>query len=223
MCGWRSVLNEFAVKPIQTFVYTTGKSSTDPALIIDAMDLLHSGVVDGFCIVSSDSDFTSLALRIREEGLYIMGVGRGTTPTALVSACDRFICTDDLAKNTPNHVDLAAAAAAAALSAVDVKPIEPSVITLVEKVFDLEAIETEGVGMGVQLGVLASKLVELDPTFNHKEYGTGGFKAFCDKLAPQFTITSVGTAHFLQRCDGANDSAEVDDEWMGDLRNILDG
>ncbi|KAJ1409275.1 limkain-b1-type NYN domain-containing protein, partial [Ochromonadaceae sp. CCMP2298] len=92
--GWRSVLTELAVRPMQASAYSTGKSSTDTALIIDAMDLLHSKVVDGICIVSSDSDYTGLALRYREEGKFVMGVGRSTTPTALQRACDRFIYTE---------------------------------------------------------------------------------------------------------------------------------
>ncbi|KAJ1417788.1 limkain-b1-type NYN domain-containing protein, partial [Ochromonadaceae sp. CCMP2298] len=93
MSGWKSVMNELSVEPIQASTSSTGKSSTDMALTIGAMDLLHRKVVDGICIVSSDSDFTSLALRYRDEGKFVMGVGRhaSTTPTALQRACDRFI------------------------------------------------------------------------------------------------------------------------------------
>lgn len=88
--GWKECLNAHALRPIQQFAYTSGKNSTDAALIIDAMDLLHSGCVDGFCLVSSDSDFTRLATRIREAGLAVYGFGEQKTPIAFAAACDKF-------------------------------------------------------------------------------------------------------------------------------------
>ncbi|GAB2181086.1 NYN domain-containing protein [Denitratisoma sp. agr-D3] len=91
--SWKTVLLEHSIHPIQQFRYTTGKNATDSAMIIDAMDLLYSGRFDGFCLVSSDSDFTRLASRIREAGLTVYGFGRETTPQAFVAACDRFIYT----------------------------------------------------------------------------------------------------------------------------------
>ncbi len=89
--GWKDQLAAHAIQPMQQFGYTTGKNSTDGALIIDAMDLLFSGRFDGFCIVSSDSDFTGLAMRIRQAGLAVYGFGEKKTPKAFVSACDKFI------------------------------------------------------------------------------------------------------------------------------------
>ena len=94
---WRKILQEFAIRPCQQFAYTKGKNSTDGALIIDAMDLLHSGLYDGFCIISSDSDYTSLAVRIRESGLKVYGFGRSNTPEAFKNACDKFIKVELLA------------------------------------------------------------------------------------------------------------------------------
>ena len=88
---WKDELHRHAIQPIQQFAYTTGKNSTDSALIIDAMDLLYSGNLDGFAIVSSDSDFTRLATRLRESGKTVYGLGRRRTPASLVAACDRFI------------------------------------------------------------------------------------------------------------------------------------
>ena len=93
---WKSYLNEFAIQPIQQFAYTTGKNATDSSLIIDAMDLLYSGDLNGFCLVSSDSDFTRLASRIREAGLSVYGFGERKTPQAFVAACDKFIFTEIL-------------------------------------------------------------------------------------------------------------------------------
>jgi hypothetical protein len=89
--GWKSVLLEHAITPIQQYSYTVGKNSSDSALIIDAMDLLYSGKLDGFCIVSSDSDFTRLAIRLRESGMKVIGIGEKKTPSAFIAACDRFV------------------------------------------------------------------------------------------------------------------------------------
>jgi uncharacterized LabA/DUF88 family protein len=94
--GWKEVLIQHAIQPMQQFGYTTGKNSTDSALIIDAMDLLYTRQFDGFCIVSSDSDFTRLATRIREAGLVVYGIGEEKTPKAFVSACDKFIFSEVL-------------------------------------------------------------------------------------------------------------------------------
>jgi len=93
---WKEVLNTYAIQPIQQFSYTNGKNSTDSALIIDAMDILHKSNVDGFCIVSSDSDFTKLASRIREEGLIVYGFGEEKTPQPFIAACNDFIYTENL-------------------------------------------------------------------------------------------------------------------------------
>ncbi len=98
--GWKEVLLQYAIQPIQQFSYTKGKNSTDSAMIIDAMDLLYSSRFDGFCIVSSDSDFTRLATRIREAGLLVYGIGEKKTPQAFVSACDKFIFTEILTVET---------------------------------------------------------------------------------------------------------------------------
>ncbi len=112
--GWKEVLLEHSIQPVQQFAYTKGKNATDSAMIIDAMDLLYTDNFDGFCIVSSDSDFTKLAARIRESGLKVYGFGERKTPSAFVSACDKFIYTEvlrskideppALKKNTTNEL-----------------------------------------------------------------------------------------------------------------------
>ncbi|MFA5622380.1 MAG: NYN domain-containing protein [Thermovirgaceae bacterium] len=96
--GWKEVLLTYAIHPIQQFHYTVGKNATDSAMIIDAMDLLYSNRFNGFCLVSSDSDFTRLATRIREGGITVYGFGKKGTPNAFVSACDKFIYTEILEK-----------------------------------------------------------------------------------------------------------------------------
>jgi uncharacterized LabA/DUF88 family protein len=98
LAGWKDELLRHAIQPVQQFAYTRGKNATDSALIIDAMDLLYAGNLEGFVIVSSDSDFTRLATRLRESGMTVYGIGRRTTPAAFVAACDRFIYLDLLGK-----------------------------------------------------------------------------------------------------------------------------
>ncbi len=99
--GWKEILLEYAIQPYQQFRYTVGKNASDSAMIIDAMDLLYTEKLDGFCIVSSDSDFTRLASRIREAGLIVYGFGELKTPKAFVGACDKFIFTEILRKDEP--------------------------------------------------------------------------------------------------------------------------
>ena len=94
--GWKEAINTHAIQPMQQFAYTTGKNATDSALIIDAMDLLYTGNLDGFCLVSSDSDFTKLASRLRESGKTVYGFGEPKTPQSLVAACDKFVYLDVL-------------------------------------------------------------------------------------------------------------------------------
>jgi len=103
--GWKDLLLEYSIQPMQQFGYTRGKNSTDSALIIDAMDLLYTGRFDGFCLVSSDSDFTKLAARIRESGLVVYGFGEKKTPGPFVAACDKFIYTEVLAKDEDEKED----------------------------------------------------------------------------------------------------------------------
>ncbi|HLN21648.1 MAG TPA: NYN domain-containing protein [Bacteroidales bacterium] len=105
--GWKSVLLEHAISPVQQYNYTRGKNSTDSALIIDAMDILYTGRVDGFCIVSSDSDFTRLATRLREAGMKVFGIGERKTPHPFIVACDKFIYLEILSQSVPQPEPLA--------------------------------------------------------------------------------------------------------------------
>lgn len=108
--GWKDVLHEFAIQPVQQFNYTVGKNATDSSMIIDAMDLLYAGGLNGFCLVSSDSDFTRLATRIRESGLAVYGFGEDKTPQSFVAACDKFTKTEILRpKDNPNSAPAAGA------------------------------------------------------------------------------------------------------------------
>lgn len=115
--AWKEVLHQAAIQPMQQFSYTTGKNATDSSLIIDAMDLLHAGRLHGFCLVSSDSDFTRLATRIREAGLVVYGFGERKTPQAFVAACDKFVYTEILRPQAETQEP--------AQAAPELEPLEP--------------------------------------------------------------------------------------------------
>lgn len=154
---WKAQLLAHSVQPIQQFSYTTGKNSTDSALIIDAMDLLHGGNVDGFCIVSSDSDFTRLAARIREQGLVAYGFGERKTPKPFVAACNQFIYVENL---------VAPVEAPAVSAAVAPKPPAMPNKLLVE------AVETAAGDDGwAHLGAVGSNLLRLRSDFDSRTWG----------------------------------------------------
>jgi hypothetical protein len=171
MGGWKENLQSYAIQPIQQFRYTIGKNATDSAMIIDAMDLLFSGVVDGFCLVSSDSDYTRLATRIREKGFFVMGIGQKKTPRAFVSACDVFVYTENLIprpkqapprrlklKQTP--VQEKEREKEPELSTSDPTP-------LLRQAFGI-AVQEDGWAF---LGTLGHHLRQLDPGFDARTYG----------------------------------------------------
>ena len=164
--GWKEVLHRLAIQPIQQFSYTTGKNSTDASLIIDAMDVLHTGAVDGFCLVSSDSDFTRLATRIREAGLVVYGFGERKTPEPFVAACDKFIYTEILrAKPEEPKVETTA-------SEVIVKP-EVKVAELPElRPMILTALDAVARDDGwAPLGPVGSQMNKNNPSFDPRNYG----------------------------------------------------
>lgn len=169
MSSWKRVLLEQALQPIQQFAYTAGKNATDSALIIDAMDLLHGGDLDGFCIVSSDSDFTRLASRLRESGKKVYGFGEEKTPSAFVAACDLFIYTDVLRAPVAEPVPAPAGAPAPAAPAAPVAPKKPRPVPVA---FITQAIgDVSGDDEWVNLGQLGSHLTKLRPNFDPRLFG----------------------------------------------------
>lgn len=164
MKSWKETLNFHAFQPIQQFRYTIGKNATDSAMIIDAMDILHSGVADGFCLVSSDSDYTRLATRIRETGIFVMGIGEKKTPKPFVNACDVFVYTENLVprKKTTKTRN--------AMKTTKEKPkseTEADPMPLLEQVFEI-AVQEDG---WARLDVMGSNLYQLDPGFDPRTYG----------------------------------------------------
>jgi hypothetical protein len=161
MKSWIEVLARYAIQPQQNFANTKGKNSGDIALVIDAMDLLHSGRFDGFCLVSSDSDFTRLASRIREEGAVVYGFGEQKTPESFRQACTRFIYTENL---TP--APASGAPSAGASPPAQRKPAEA--LKFIEQA--IAALDEEEDG-GVSLGALGNSLRNAYPDFDQRSYG----------------------------------------------------
>lgn len=175
---WKKVLNKHAIKPVQQFAYTTGKNATDSTLIIDAMDLLYTRRFDGFCLVSSDSDFTGLALRIREEGLTVLGFGEQKTPEAFRNACHKFIFTEVLrpVASQENGASVPMTETTQVKSAV----IATNPTTLIQeqrpkefpREFILQALEKACDDTGwANLANFGSYLTKLQPDFDARHYG----------------------------------------------------
>lgn len=164
MGGWKETLQTFAIQPIQQFRYTTGKNATDSAMIIDAMDILYTGGVDGFCLVSSDSDYTRLATRIREKGFFVMGIGKKTTPRAFVNACDIFVYTQNL---VPQEELAAKKNGKRKTPAAAPEPVTPDPVPLLKAAFDIAS----GEDGWAFLGTLGHHIRQLDPGFDARTYG----------------------------------------------------
>lgn len=169
--GWKGVLLENAITPIQQYQYTSGKNSTDSSLIIDAMDILYSGNVDGFCIVSSDSDFTRLATRLREAGMKVIGIGEQKTPTPFISACDKFIFLEILSQEAQPKADSETEqrqeSGAAEAPKIDRRRIPKNVIRLVRDSVNAVADE-DGWAF---LGDVGNLILRKQPSFDSRNYG----------------------------------------------------
>jgi uncharacterized LabA/DUF88 family protein len=162
MNSWKDILNIHAFQPIQQFRYTVGKNATDSAMIIDAMDILHSDQVDGFCLVSSDSDYTRLATRIRESGLLVVGIGKKNTPRAFVSACNVFIYTENLSRRSRST------GTTERRKANHLSPQERELIDLVSQAMDMVGPDDDG---WTRLSEVGTALRRIDPGFDPRTYG----------------------------------------------------
>ena len=161
MNSWKDILNFHAFQPVQQFRYTIGKNATDSAMIIDAMDILHTSVVDGFCLVSSDSDYTRLATRIRETGIFVMGIGEKKTPKPFVNACDVFIYTENLV----TEVKTVASRTHKPSGKNKKEEVEP--IPLLRQAFEM-AVREDG---WASLAMMGNALYQLDPGFDPRTFG----------------------------------------------------
>ncbi len=179
MNQWKDVLNFHAVQPVQQFRYTVGKNATDSAMIIDAMDLLHTGVVDGFCLASSDSDYTRLATRIRESGVFVMGMGAKKTPKPFVNACDVFVYTENLVsdqkvstRRPPPHKPVRKPKDTNKTPTVEPEPEpepeqEADFMNLIRQAYEM-SVQEDGWS---RLDHLGNALYQLDPGFDPRSFG----------------------------------------------------
>jgi uncharacterized LabA/DUF88 family protein len=163
--GWKDVLNEHAITPMQQYSYTAGKNATDSALIIDAMDMLHTADVGGFFIVSSDSDFTKLATRLREGGKQVFGMGEKKTPKPFINACEKFIYLEVLRQSAPQP---ATSGKSAATTKVDpISKLDPETVKLI-----VSTVEDLGDDAGwVQMGRLGGGILKKRSDFDPRNFG----------------------------------------------------
>ena len=185
--GWKNVLLENAITPIQQYSYTSGKNSSDSALIIDAMDILYSGKVDGFCIISSDSDFTRLATRLREAGMKVFGIGQKKTPNPFIVACDKFIYMEIIAM--PEVAENVTAKTKTKVKTIHHQP--PNIVDKLNKE-TLHLIATTIDDLGDEngwafLGEVGSLLLKKQPNFDPRNYGFSKLTPLVVSL-PQFEI-----------------------------------
>ena len=167
LSGWKTVLLENAITPIQQYSYTKGKNSSDSALIIDAMDILYTGDVDGFCIISSDSDFTRLATRLREAGKKVFGMGEKKTPTPFIASCNKFIYIEILQKEIKEPIVSKATKTEPVKKTTAVASIDQDLIKLISDSIN-DIAEEDG---WVFLGVLGNLILKKQPDFDARNYG----------------------------------------------------
>lgn len=184
---WKNLLLENAITPIQQYGYTTGKNATDSAMIIDAMDILYSGDVNGFCIVSSDSDFTRLATRLREAGMQVYGIGEKKTPDPFIVSCDKFIYLEILKKEAGSDSDNGEKETKGQ-DKKDVDKITSKVVRLISNTIE-DVADDDGWAF---LGDVGSLLQKKQPNFDSRNYGFG-------KLTP--LISNIGKFEVERRED----------------------
>jgi len=183
--GWKPALLEHAITPIQQYSYTSGKNSSDSALIIDAMDILHNKQVDGFCLVSSDSDFTRLATRLRESGKLVIGIGERKTPKAFIVACDKFIYIEIIntqnkeSENSEKYKDENYTE-----SERSIEPIDRSLIKLIESSVE-DLADDNGWAFLAEIGNLLNKK---KPDFDPRNYGFSKLTPLIKSLDKNFEI-----------------------------------
>jgi len=179
MKPWKEILQTHAIQPIQQFRYTVGKNATDSALIIDAMDIVYEAIVNGFCLVSSDSDFTRLATRIREKGLFVMGIGRETTPKAFVNACDVFTFTENIAP-----IPITEQADKNLKQPIKSENVNSDPVPLIKRALDI-SYQEDGWAL---LAIVGGKIRQLDPGFDPRTYGHKQLTQLVKSFPDEFVI-----------------------------------
>lgn len=184
--NWKHSLNELAIQPIQQFAYTTGKNATDASMIIDAMDLLYSNKFDAFALVSSDSDFTRLASRLRESQIFVFGVGEKKTPISFRNACDDFIFTENLGKSTETSSAAAPASKKETTAASELSPLA-ELSPLLTKAWE-QSQDDEGWANVASAGSL---LKRSKPDFDPRSYGFAKVSEIIAALKAEFELKKI--------------------------------
>lgn len=196
--GWKEdVLLENSITPVQQFAYTSGKNATDMAMVIDAMDILYSRKVDGFCLVTSDSDFTRLAMRLREENMYVIGMGESKTPMALTKACNKFIHLNLINKQV-NDVESASLGPAGKKGSKAAEEDHGSAVTALSQIE--EAIisfinDNENKGKITYLGEIGSRLNDKFTDFDVRNYGYTKLVVFLEDTCPRLYLYKIDSAY----------------------------
>ncbi len=196
--GWKEqVLLENSITPVQQFSYTTGKNSTDMAMVIDAMDILYSGKVDGFCLVTSDSDFTRLAMRLREENMYVIGMGESKTPMALTKACNKFIHLNLINKQVGDTETMSVTSGQKKGGKVSAEEEHGSAVTPLTQIEDaiISIInDNENKGKATYLGELGSRLNDRFTDFDVRNYGYTKLMVFLQDTCPRLSLYQQDSA-----------------------------
>lgn len=188
--GWNEgMLLEYSIMPVQQFSYTTGKNATDMAMVIDAMDILYKNKVQGFCLVTSDSDFTRLAMRLREENMFVLGMGESKTPLALTRACNRFI-----------HLNLVAEQNKALEGNESLESSEEQNVTSITEVRQaILALINENDGKQVDLARIGSRLNDKFSDFDVRNYGYTKLSTMVVQELPDLVLKKVNNQHYIER------------------------
>ena len=193
LAGWKNMALDNAITPIQQYSYTTGKNATDSAMIIDAMDILYSNNVDGFCIVSSDRDFTRLAIRLRESGIHVIGMGERKTPKPFSTACNAFKYLEILAEEEVQG--------AVETEKVELKTLESAIIRIISENANLQE--------EINIGELGSRLLNRYPDFDVRNYGYSKFSQFL-KYFDCLTFRQVGSSILVSQKSDMTDLQKIE-------------
>lgn len=223
--SWKNVLLDWSVNPIQQYSYTTGKNATDSAMIIDAMDILYSGHVDGFCLVSSDSDFTKLAQRLREAGMFVMGIGEQKTPKPFRAACDTFklleiISSEDAPVAVPAVRGRGAGVPKETVDSID--EIQKTITSKeeIQKAILKLLIENNSQNQPILLAKVGNFLTKRFSDFDVRNYGYSKLSTFLENLSnDDFQVVKLHGGYFVQEKSASTSKTEIQEEIT---RMILD-
>lgn len=206
--GWsEGLLLEHSIMPVQQFSYTTGKNATDMAMVIDAMDILYKNKIQGFCLVTSDSDFTRLAMRLREENMFVLGMGESKTPLALTRACNRFI-----------HLNLVAEQNKAAVADLDAIGGEEQNVTPISEVRQaILTVINENGGKQVDLARVGNRLNDKFSDFDARNYGYSKLSTMVAEEIPELRVFKKNNLYYVERC-----SSLTKEELEGEICRMIE-